>query len=459
MAAAAASSSRSSRETSSTITQDLINSFKEENYHFTPGSIAKKGGAQTSSICLARLKSTVDAFEPAREDSPIEKAHNVVLKFFETTDFRKVSDIRSGWCRSEAYAFKLSPNRVTKLNAVIGYDEIAKSIMRYTNLEDVRNPEETTIIGSETKRGPDLDLFEAIDIGTSFSSREIIETLEQLLNTLKKIQDDGFFYRDLKPENILYRPGGIEICDLGYLIPKNPPEDERAAILHRKNLFKIMGTLIYVAPEALISKKTWNDKTDAYSAALVVLLMLFKTPLLNFDSRTNPSYLPLLRNWVYTKYEEQRELPLEMRDLFGYTYTPRRHPTGTPCGRAIIEESHLRYGKKIVPYSMTKTSFESFEYEVVRRGGLLKDAKILYSVLLGLLDHNQDTRLSIDEALALLSHTTHKKPGFSRSISGLGDLAAPAAAKPPAAPAAAAMREDSFSEVTRNLNSAIARLC
>ena len=428
MAAAAPSAqdySRFSREPLYRLTSKLVKSFIEENYHTTPGSIAEKKGGQTSYICYARLKNSAFAlYEPTREKSPVEsptvvKAHDLVLKIFNNTDFQRVSEILTGCCKSEAHTLRLSSDRFTKLKAVIGFDKRSGLIERITNLKEVIHPEETIIIGSEMERGPDSNLFDAVTSKRHFSPKEVSGVLEQLLNALKEIQEEaGLCYRDIKPENILIEnpPGiGIQLCDFGFVVPRNPPEEKTEAKLHRKEILHSVGTPNYMAPEILKQEMPWCDTSDAYSAAHIAYVMLFDTPLLNFNSSIGLEILPLLRNTVYEKYDYQREKDLEERDLFGFIAIEKEKP-------------------KRVCYNMTITSFIDFTNKVVSKGGTADEARKLYRVLLGLLDHNPETRMSLRVALSLLS-TTPAEPRLLSMFPVIDALtAAPTAVKRPLPP-------------------------
>jgi serine/threonine protein kinase len=431
-----------------------LNAFLDDHYHLDRDSLAGKNGGQTRGIFLARVK--LAALEPSREESPVEgptveRMHNAVLKIFQNKEFKTVADVLSG-ARSEAHGFKLTSDRVVKLNAVIGYDEVSSLIMRITDLANVINPDRTIIIGSETERGSDYDLFDVLSTGMGLPAEDFLPTgrlkfgraldiFEQLLQALQETQEDGCCYRDAKPENIVFDEyGGLKLCDLGYVAPIKPPEGADEGI-HREELLRQLGTLSHVAPEVLKRGSAWCEKSDGFSAAIVAYEMLFDRPLLSFTPLVKSDYLPLLRKEVSRNYDEQRAAPIEGRDLFGFAEVSRDSKRGDDLGGALIErlytlEGQYKKGNPVeVVYALTRVRFEAFVEKVIRRGGTEEQARSLYAVLLGLLDHNSDTRMSLGGALGALSSSGRGSPKRLRRDSDTKGMCAPAAAKPAAAAA------------------------
>ncbi|CAD8126225.1 unnamed protein product [Paramecium sonneborni] len=88
----------------------------------------------------------------------------------------------------------------------------------------------------------------------------------QIVDGYNSIYENNAFHRDLKPENILFTKGIVKIADLG--LAKLVKE------ISLPNDHTIVGTLLYQAPEMMVSSK-YTYKVDIWSLGIIFYEMLF----------------------------------------------------------------------------------------------------------------------------------------------------------------------------------------
>ena len=103
----------------------------------------------------------------------------------------------------------------------------------------------------------------------SFSSKKILQILNQLNNTLKIMKEKEIVHRDLKPDNILIKEEKnkqiIKICDYGI-----------SKIGNMTKLKTHIGTLSYMAPEILEGQQYYTYKCDLWSLGIIIYELIFK---------------------------------------------------------------------------------------------------------------------------------------------------------------------------------------
>ena len=99
---------------------------------------------------------------------------------------------------------------------------------------------------------------------------EVARILDQIGAAVRAAHDAGIIHRDLKPDNAMYDPqsGVAKLLDFGIAAATDTRQDER---LTRAGYF--VGTLMYVAPEAL-SGELVTPAADQYSLATIAYLLL-----------------------------------------------------------------------------------------------------------------------------------------------------------------------------------------
>ncbi len=99
---------------------------------------------------------------------------------------------------------------------------------------------------------------------------EVIHIITQIGEAVQAAHSAGIIHRDLKPENVMYDPTHqkVSLLDFGIAAQADLSPDER---LTRAGFF--VGTLMYVAPEAL-SGQLVTAAADQYSLATIAYLLL-----------------------------------------------------------------------------------------------------------------------------------------------------------------------------------------
>jgi serine/threonine-protein kinase len=99
---------------------------------------------------------------------------------------------------------------------------------------------------------------------------EVAEIVTQIADAVQAAHDAGIVHRDLKPDNVMWDPAGrrIKLLDFGIAADQDQNADER---LTRAGFF--VGTLLYVAPEAL-SGAMVTPSADQYSLATIAYFLL-----------------------------------------------------------------------------------------------------------------------------------------------------------------------------------------
>ncbi|HEY0996904.1 MAG TPA: serine/threonine-protein kinase [Gemmatimonadaceae bacterium] len=99
---------------------------------------------------------------------------------------------------------------------------------------------------------------------------EVAAIVHQIAAAVHAAHAVNIVHRDLKPENVMYDPATrtIKLLDFGIATDTDIPQEER---LTRAGFF--VGTLLYVAPEAL-SGEVVTPKADQYSLATIAYFLL-----------------------------------------------------------------------------------------------------------------------------------------------------------------------------------------
>jgi serine/threonine-protein kinase len=197
-----------------------------------------------------------------------------------------------------------------------------------------------------------MELLEGEDLSTylerihRLSEDEAIDLFMPIVAALAVAHDSGVVHRDLKPSNIFLafdREGDVDPKLLDFGISK------LSRALENMNLGatpfnQLMGSPLYLPPEAVNGSGNMTPKSDQYSLALMLYECLIGRP--PFSGNTLLEVLNAISKGVFSRPREQRpELSLELESAILRAMHPdpaRRFEHVRDFGRALIEVATLR---------------------------------------------------------------------------------------------------------------------
>ena len=163
---------------------------------------------------------------------------------------------------------------------------------------------------------------------------EAISIMEPVLSALAAAHRAGLVHRDVKPENILLSDDGVvKVADFGLA---RAVEADAAAT--RTGL--MMGTVAYCAPEQ-ISQGRVDQRSDVYSAGVVLFELLTGTPPYRGESAMNVAYQHV-HSRVPAPSSRIKGIPNEIDELV--VAATDSDPTGRPAdaGAFLAEVADVR---------------------------------------------------------------------------------------------------------------------
>ena len=124
---------------------------------------------------------------------------------------------------------------------------------------------------------PGATLGQVVSIDGPQPAARVIKIIEQAAGALQEAHAAGLIHRDIKPANIMLTrqgidPDAVKVLDFGLVRPINRAEDE--AVTQDESL---VGTPLYMAPEAITAADSVGPLSDIYSLGAVGYFLLTGT--------------------------------------------------------------------------------------------------------------------------------------------------------------------------------------
>jgi serine/threonine-protein kinase len=141
-----------------------------------------------------------------------------------------------------------------------------------------RTPEGTFYYAMEYLDGIDLQTLSDGD-GAQDPGR-VIHLLVQMVGALAEAHRIGLIHRDVKPANVILcerggTPDVVKVLDFGLVKEMGAPSDPK---LSATSSHQIIGTPLYLSPEAIGAPETMDGRSDLYAVGAVGYLLLTGTP-------------------------------------------------------------------------------------------------------------------------------------------------------------------------------------
>jgi serine/threonine-protein kinase len=139
-----------------------------------------------------------------------------------------------------------------------------------------RTPEGTFYYAMEYLDGIDLQTLS--DGEGAQDPARVIYLLAQMAGALAEAHRVGLIHRDVKPANVILcerggTPDVVKVLDFGLVKRMGGPTDATATGSHQ-----IIGTPLYLSPEAISSPETMDGRSDLYAVGVVGYLLVTGTP-------------------------------------------------------------------------------------------------------------------------------------------------------------------------------------
>ncbi len=256
---------------------------------------------------------------------------------------------------------RINKSRIKNLNDII--KEVKFSQLKHKNIIKYYEVyEDLKTISFVMEFGQGGDLFDFI-VNSPIEHLPLdicIDLTYQILDVLNYIHNEiGICHRDLKPENFMitidkFNNPVIKLIDFGFAtyIPKEG-----------KLLYEFVGTPQYCSPE-IVSKYGYNEKTDIWSAGIILFNMI--TGYEPFKSSSLSSLSDEIKfktiNFEYIHDNKLRSLVEKMLDRQIYKRISSKE--AFEIAKKIKEERDKEYIKEIENKSNLKYEKNKSEYEI-----------------------------------------------------------------------------------------------
>jgi serine/threonine-protein kinase len=177
----------------------------------------------------------------------------------------------------------LPPERAGETNLVRFEREVQlTSLLTHPNTVSVydfgRTPEGSFYYAMEYLEG--LDLQQLIDVDGPQDPGRVVRLLAQICGALAEAHAIGLIHRDVKPANVLLcerggTPDVVKVLDFGLVKQLGAPQDSKLML---SAVNQIVGTPLYLSPEAITTPNGMDGRSDLYAVGAVGYLLLTGTP-------------------------------------------------------------------------------------------------------------------------------------------------------------------------------------
>jgi eukaryotic-like serine/threonine-protein kinase len=128
-----------------------------------------------------------------------------------------------------------------------------------------------------------IDLEGLVEVGGPQPAPRVIHLLRQICGSLDEAHRRGLIHRDVKPANMFLcrkraEPDTIKVLDFG-LVKDIMADDPSLSVADL-----VLGTPLYMSPEAFTDPKTVDARSDLYSLGAVAYMLLTGTPVFSGGS-------------------------------------------------------------------------------------------------------------------------------------------------------------------------------
>jgi serine/threonine protein kinase len=119
-----------------------------------------------------------------------------------------------------------------------------------------------------------LNLEQLVERDGPQSPERVVQILLQLCAALEETHAKGLVHRDIKPENVLLTGAELELAkliDFGLV-------EQLGAVAEGQPEGALIGTPLYISPEAIVAPETVDARSDLYGVGAVAYFLLRGTP-------------------------------------------------------------------------------------------------------------------------------------------------------------------------------------
>jgi hypothetical protein len=187
-----------------------------------------------------------------------------------------------------------------------------------------------------------IDLEGLVAVGGPQPPARVVHLLHQVCGSLEEAHQRGLIHRDIKPANLFLcsgrsEPDTVKVLDFGLVKESTKAEPQLTA----DNT--MLGTPLYMSPEAFVSPETIDARSDLYSLGAVAYLLLTGTPVFSASTAIEVCAKHMHAEPDSPSVRLGRELSpdLEALVLSCLSKTPEQRPRSALALRAALSACRL----------------------------------------------------------------------------------------------------------------------